>query len=156
MLAGTDTSGEPKLHHASLRSVGSLASTHRCWRALPSSSMGEFSGSASTSEAKRGGTLAAALKAVPPMLAVVDTQIFRAQRMPPTALAWDLLPPDRQAIGFGKADDLTFGGSKSCPRYHFSIYTSITYDSIPATALRFRGRSAASSVTPHCVSARAS
>jgi hypothetical protein len=62
------------------------------------------------------------------MFAVVDTQIFRGQRMPPTAFAWDLLPPDRQAIGIGKADDLAFGGSKSCPRYQFTDVNQVVTD----------------------------
>ncbi len=55
--------------------------------------------------AKCRGAVAPALQAAPSLLASLDSQIVRRQRVSPAAMAWNFLPPDLAAIDIGEVDD---------------------------------------------------
>jgi hypothetical protein len=50
-------------------------------------------------------TLSSTLQTAPPPLPVVDSQILGGQQVPPAAVAWDVLPPNREAIDSREVDD---------------------------------------------------
>jgi hypothetical protein len=56
------------------------------------------------SPAKCRGALAPALQAAPSLLASLESQIVRRQRVSPAAVAWNF-PPDFAAIDIGEVDD---------------------------------------------------
>jgi hypothetical protein len=64
-----------------------------------------FSFSAISSTTKRRRALSPALQAAPSLLALIDSQIVRRQRVSPAAMAWNFLPPDFAAIDIGEVDD---------------------------------------------------
>jgi hypothetical protein len=72
------------------------------------------------STAKRRGAVAPALQAAPSLLASLDSQIVRRQRVSPAAMTGDFLPPDLAAIDIGKVDDRRTI-SREQARYHFKI-----------------------------------
>jgi hypothetical protein len=45
------------------------------------------------------------LQAAPSLIASLDSQIVRRQRMSLAAMAWDVEPPDFAAIGIGEVDN---------------------------------------------------
>jgi hypothetical protein len=51
------------------------------------------------------GAVAATLQATPSLLASVDSQIVRRQRVSPATMAWDILSPDFAAIDIGEVGD---------------------------------------------------
>jgi hypothetical protein len=55
--------------------------------------------------AKCVGAVAPALEAAPSLLASVDWQIARRQRVPPATIVWDIRSPDLAAIDIGEVDD---------------------------------------------------
>ena len=57
------------------------------------------------SAAKGRGAVASALQAAPSLLASIDSQIARRQRVSTATMAWDILPPDFAAIDIGEVDD---------------------------------------------------
>jgi hypothetical protein len=64
-----------------------------------------FSRSATASTTKCHRAVAPALQAAPSVLASVDSQIVRRQRVSPATMAWDILPPDFAAINMEEVDD---------------------------------------------------
>jgi hypothetical protein len=79
------------------------------------------------STAKHRGALAPASQAAPSLLALIETQIVRRQRVSPAAMAWNFLPPDLAAIDIGEVDDRR----------------TISRDQAPATTRSEAGSSAA-------------
>ncbi len=57
------------------------------------------------STAKRRGAVAPALQAAPSLLASLDSQIVRRQRVSPATMAWNFLSPDLAPIDIGEVDD---------------------------------------------------
>jgi hypothetical protein len=55
--------------------------------------------------AKCRGALAPALQAAPSLLASLDSQIVRRQRVSLAATAWNFLTPDLAVIDIGEVDD---------------------------------------------------
>jgi len=45
------------------------------------------------------------LQAAPSLLALIETQIVRRQRVPPAAMAWNFLSLDFTTIDIGEVDD---------------------------------------------------
>jgi hypothetical protein len=72
--------------------------------ALPCQSW-TFSPTAAISTAKCRGALTPALQAAPSLLASLDSQIVRRQRLSAAAMARDILPPHLPAIDIGEVDD---------------------------------------------------
>ena len=67
--------------------------------------------------AKCRGAVAPALRAAPSLLASVDSQIVRRQRVAPATMAWDILSPDFAAIDIGEVDDRrTISTNQMCTR----------------------------------------
>jgi hypothetical protein len=67
----------------------------------------------STAKCRR--ALARALQAAPSLLALVDSQIVRRQRVSPATLGWNLLDPDLAAIDIGEVDDRRIISTKQAP-----------------------------------------
>jgi len=82
----------------------SLAPVHRRLPAIPYRSW-RFSRSATMSTTKCRGAVAPALQAAPSLLASVDSQIVRRQRVTLATMAWDIRSPDFAAIDIGEVDD---------------------------------------------------
>jgi hypothetical protein len=57
------------------------------------------------STAKCRGAVAPTLQAAPSLLASVDSEILRRQRVSLAAMAWDIRSPDLAAIDIGEVDD---------------------------------------------------
>ena len=57
------------------------------------------------STTKRRGAVAPALQAAPSLLASLDSQIVRRQRVSPATVGWDLLTLDLAPIDIGEVDD---------------------------------------------------
>jgi hypothetical protein len=55
--------------------------------------------------AKCRGAVAPALQAAPPLLASVDSQIVRRQRVSPATTAWNIRSPDFATIAIAEVDD---------------------------------------------------
>ena len=55
--------------------------------------------------AKCRGAVAPALQAAPSLLASLDSQIVRRQRVSPATMAWNILPPGFAAIDIGEVND---------------------------------------------------
>jgi hypothetical protein len=70
--------------------------TVRSWR---------FPRSATMSTTKYHSAVAPALQAAPSLLASVDSQILRRQRVSPATMPWGILSPDFAAIAIGEVDD---------------------------------------------------
>jgi hypothetical protein len=68
------------------------------------------------STAKCRGAVAPALQAAPSLLASVNSQIVRRQRLSPAPMAWDILSPDFAAIDIGEVDDRRTISTKRVPR----------------------------------------
>jgi hypothetical protein len=102
--------------------------------ALPSRSC-RSSLTAITSTTKRLGAVAPALQAAPSLLASLDSQIVRRQRVSPAAVAWDVLPPDLAAIDIGEVDDRRPISREQAPA---TISKSITCKTRPATIVADR------------------
>ena len=89
------------------------------WRSSPN---------ATTSPTKRRGALTPAFQAAPSLLALIETQIVRRQRVSPAAMTWDFLPPDLAAIETGEVDDRRTISREQAPA---TISKSITYKTGP-------------------------
>jgi hypothetical protein len=127
---------DKKRHQPSRGEPDSCAPVHRRQPALPSQSW-RFSGSRSTSAAKRRSALAPALQAAPSLLASLDSQIVRRQRVSAAAMAWNIVTPDFAAIDIGEADDRRTISREQAPA---TISKSITYKTRPATIVADRVR----------------
>jgi hypothetical protein len=80
--------------------------------------------------AKCRGALAPASQAAPSLLASLDSQIVRRQRVSPAAIAGDFLPPDLAAIDIGEVDDRRTISGEQAPA---TLFNSATYKQGPAT-----------------------
>jgi hypothetical protein len=67
----------------------------------------------------------ARIAAAPPLLALVDSQTVRCQRMSPATMAWEILPPVFAAIDVGEVDD-----RRTISREHAPATKIIRLDSI--------------------------
>jgi hypothetical protein len=101
-------------HQPSRGELDGCAPVHRRQPALPWQSW-RFSGSRSTSTAKRRGAVASASQAAPPLLALLDSQIVRRQRVSPATMARDLLPSNVAPIDIGEVDDRRTIGREPAP-----------------------------------------
>ena len=113
-------------HQPSRGEHDSRAPVHRRLPALPWRSW-TFSRSATMSTAKCRGAVAPALQAAPSLLASVDSQIVRRQRVSPATMAWDILSPDFAAIDIGEVDDRRTISTNHAPATKIIRLDSITY-----------------------------
>jgi hypothetical protein len=81
------------------------------------------------------GALAPALQTAPSLLASVDSQIVRRQRVSLATMGWDFLPPDFPSIDIGEVDDRPTISRDQAPA---TISKSITYKTRPATIVADR------------------
>jgi hypothetical protein len=67
--------------------------------------------------------VAPALQAAPSVVASVDSQIVRRQRVSPGPMAWDILPPDFAAIDMEEVDDRRTISTEHAPATTISIFS---------------------------------
>jgi hypothetical protein len=80
--------------------------------------------------AKCRGALAPASQAAPSLLASLDSQIVRRQRVSPAAIAGDFLPPDLAAIDIGEVDDRRTISREQAPATKIIVFNSIAYKNL--------------------------
>jgi hypothetical protein len=87
------------------------------------------------STAKCRSAVAPALQAAPSLLASVDSQIVRCQRVSLAVMAWNFPPPHFAAIDIGEVDDRRTISAKHAPA---TFSKSITCNTRPATIVADR------------------
>ena len=77
---------------------------------------------------------ATALQAAPSLLASVDSQIVRRQRVSLATMAWDILSPDFAAIDIGEVDDRRTISAKHAPAMNQLFARSKKYGAAPSAS----------------------
>lgn len=78
------------------------------------------------STAKCRGAVPPALQAAPSLLASLDSQIVRRQRVSPATMAWDIFSPAFAAIDMGEVDDRRTISTNHAPATKIIRLDSIT------------------------------